>query len=439
MDPSKQTKIAYSAFFLSFILIAVLHFFIKPTFETDSGEKNSEIILRYVDNITETQKILIDKFNEEYMGRIKVELINFPLYKFSSHERKQLLTKYLRNGSAKIDLFSVDQVWIPRFSNWAEPLDNLISENEKEQFHNIVNNTCVVNNSLRAIPLFIDIGVMYCRKDILEKIPNYENILIKLQQSITWEEFIKLGQSEFFDKNPFYTFSADNYEGLMCSFAELYPQNTDLFSNPNSLQHPNIVKATKFIVDLVNKYKISPSAITQLQEDNFLEYYENNHGVFLRGWPNSFSSFFYVNRNTDKEPKYICVPLPHFKGEEKRFVSGGWNMMISKFSKNKKAAVEFLKYWLREDVQTYMYANQGFLPSLKLFYEQEKYLNKYQRLNFFKDLFPYAVYRPVDKNYTMLSDILTRFLKASIKNEITVEEALIKAGTEIYSVGISVK
>jgi len=435
LETLKRTKIAYIAFFISFVSVIILHLIIKPT-SRNSRDESKEVIIHYIDNITSAQSKLIEIFNEEYKGKIKVELINLPLQKFSSHERKQLLTKYLRNRSDQIDLFSVDQVWISRFKNWAQPIDKYITSAEKDQIEQNALNSCIYDDSLVALPLFIDIGVMYVNEEILRKHPDFENIKKELYNSITWERFIEIGQSEVFSNQPFYIFPADNYEGLMCSFTELISNSNNLFSDNNSLLSHDIVEAAHFLVNLVQKHKISPESVTQLQENNFGSYFFENRAVFLRGWPNSFSSFYYINKELRNKNGLLCVPLPHFKNQEKRFIRGGWNLMISKYSKKKKESIEFLKFWLREDVQSFMYENNSFLPSLKIFYESDSLIAKYERIGFFKNLLEYSVFRQKNRNYTSLSDILTRYLKQAIKNEISVELALKNAQDEINSLGL---
>lgn len=435
MESIKKTKVAYAAFILSFISVIILHFLIKPSVREES--KNDEVILRYIDNVTDIQKELIKKFNAEYSGKIKIELINLPLGKFSSHERKQLLTKYLRNKSDQVDVFSVDQVWIPRFYNWAETLDKYFTKAEKEEIEESAYKTCVYGDSLVALPLYIDIGLMYCRDDILQKNPDYGKIKLELQNSITWEKFIELSKTKYFQEYPFYIFSADNYEGLMCSFTELVQSNENFFSTQNSLLKPEIVKAAQFMVDLVQKFRISPVNVTDLQENNFGFYYFENNAVFLRAWPNTFSSFFYKKKELRKTNKLLSLPLPHFKNSDKRFIRGGWNLMVSRFSKKKEAAVEFLKFWIRENMQAMMYEESGFLPSLRKFYENENLLRKYDMIPYYKSLITNSVYRPSTRNYTLFSDILTHQLKQAIKGEITVNEALSKAQMEINSLGIN--
>ncbi len=72
-------------------------------------------------------KLLLIILTKNYKGKIKVEAINLPFIKFSTNERKELLTRSLRSKSDKLDVFTIDLIWSSRFAKWAEPLDKYIT------------------------------------------------------------------------------------------------------------------------------------------------------------------------------------------------------------------------------------------------------------------------------------------------------------------------
>jgi len=384
----------------------------------------------FVDNISKPQQHVIDRFNKIYKGKIKVEAINLPFEKFSTNERKELLARYLRSKNDKIDVFSADQIWGQRFARWAEPLDKYFSDNDKKQILSYAFKSCLYKDNMVAVPGFMDVSLMFYRKDILDKLPDHLEIEKKLRQSITWSDFIKLGEKfEAGTKQPFYIFQADNYEGLMCSFMELLEeQHKSLYENDKlQLTSPEAVKALTLLVNLVNKYKISPSKVTGFKEDNSYRYFILNNGLFVRTWAN-FPRDYISSYGKEPKMKYLVkVPLPHLDGFQQASLTGGWNLMISKYSKRKPEAVQFIKFLMSEEAQKIMYEEGGYLPTNNKIYSDSTYLSKHPDLEFFRNYMKFSIHRPYLVDYTRISDIVTHYIRLAIKNEISVKEALQEA------------
>ena len=122
-------KIFYIVASTVLVTVFVLIVFIFSPVSYDENLKKSEKVIYYADNISPALHKIINKFNAEYRGRIRVETIDLSFDKFSTNERKELLARYLRSKSSRIELFSVDIIWVPRFSRWALPLNRLLDSN----------------------------------------------------------------------------------------------------------------------------------------------------------------------------------------------------------------------------------------------------------------------------------------------------------------------
>lgn len=395
----------------------------------ESGPKK----IYYADNISRSHKYAIEKFNQLHKGKIEVIPIDLSFEKFQTNEKKELLMRYLRSKSDRLDIFSVDQIWVPRFAKFVEPLSNYFSTLERNDIIPYALESCFYKGQLVAVPLYLDIGIMYYRKDLLEKLPDYKNIKAQLDNSMTWEGFIQLGQR--MRSNRFYLFQAEAYEGLMCSFVELIKsQNSDIaIDSKIKLNTPEANKSLRLLVDLVNKYQLSPSEICNYKEFDTYRYFVDSGGIFVRGWPGF--SYWYEEKYSDRDflNKISVAPLPHFKNGTKKSIVGGWNLMISKYSSKKSEAVEFIKFLIKEDIQKKFYELGGYLPINKKIYEDRKYIKLNSELNFFQSIFPTYARRPFLEKYTRYSDIISLYLNRAIKNEISVEDALISAENAIKS------
>lgn len=426
--------INYFLIALSISLLGILSYLLIPSKLNITGEGEVKKIY-FADHISDAYREVIKEFNAKYKGRIEVIPVHLPFEKFTTNERKELLTRYLRSKNDRIDIFAVDQIWVPRFAKWAAYPNNILSEFVQDSVLETPAKTCYYNGKLVAVPLYTDIGLLYYRKDLLERSDNYKFIEKGLKESITWDEFIKLS-TQIPGNNPFYIFQADDYEGLVCSFIELLSeQNKELYENGIlTLQSDEAKRALTLLVDLVNKYQVSPKIVTQLRENSSNNYFIKNDGIFLRGWPSFLREVNREFKGSAKIKQINMAAIPHFKGCKPVSIIGGWNLMVSRYSEKKTEAMEFLKFMLSKSTQRKLYEKGGYVPVASSIYHDPVFLSRSNNLQFYYKLIDNGVLRPSLENYTKISDILSYYIYLAIKQEISVDEALSKA-TEMINSG----
>src|SRR6266478_2199749 len=107
----------------------------------------------------------------------------------SSTEVHQTLVQQLARRNGDPDVFTQDIIWIAEFAaaKWALPLDEYFkAEVMKEYFPGMVQ-ACTWQGKLTALPWFIDAGMLYYRKDVLQT--------LGLQPPQTWAELTKTAQA----------------------------------------------------------------------------------------------------------------------------------------------------------------------------------------------------------------------------------------------------
>lgn len=395
----------------------------------------------YADNISPTHKLLINKFNEKYKGKIEVVPINLPFEKFGTNERKELLIRYLRSKSDRIDIFSVDQIWVPRFAKWTEPLNKYFTQRQLDQITEIALKTCFYKNELVALPVYLDVSMLYVNEDFLKTQHGYQSIKKQLENFITWEDFLELRHKLKVGQRPFYLYPADDFEGIMCSFVELLEnQDTELFEGQLvRLTTPEAEKALTLLVNLVHKYHVSPPSVVYKRENECYYTYLTEDGVFLRGWA---GLDVWYNQNIgpgDISSKYSLVPLPHFKNGKPVSILGGWNMMLSRHSANKMEAIEFIKYVVSEEAQKLLLKNGGYFPVAKNIYTDKNIQHDFPEINFYNRIIHTCNHRPFLDKYTKRSDVISYYLNKAIRQEIGIKEALATAEKIINSGEIFIK
>lgn len=400
-----------------------------------SSPKKKEISeIYYADMITAAHRILINKYNKLNEGKVKVIPIDFPNFDFSTNERKEMLARLLRGKGDGIDVFAVDVVWMQRFAKWSEPLNNYFTKDEINGLLKIALTSCYYEGELYAIPLNRVQGVLYYRDDLLKHYKNYNELIKKIENNITWEEFIAL-KNKLNTSNPFYIFTGTDYEGLICVYFEvLLSLNKNYFEQHGfNFNTAEAEKALQLLVDLVSKYSVSPMEVTEFTEVQSYEYFIKNDALFIRGWPTFDKDFTENPFDESKQNNLRKASIPYFKSGKQSSILGGWNVMVSKFSTKKAAAVDFLKFMLSEESQEIFYKEGGLYPVINSFYEKPEYLDKYPEIDKFKNWGDYATQRPAHSDYTRYSKIMAHYIKNAIQQKLTVKDALSKCTEDILT------
>ncbi len=395
-------------------------------------QSNSVTEIYFADRITAAHRVLIDEYNKLMKGKVRVIPIDFPHFDFSTNERKEVLARSLRGTGDGIDIFAVDIIWVQRFAKWCEPLDKYFSEEEKNKILPLAMESCYSNGELVSVPLNRVQGVLYYREDLINKLKNGNEIIKKIHNNITWQDFIKIKEKLKIDY-PFYIFPAADYEGFICVFMELLlSQNPDYFYQYGfNLDKPEAEKALQMIVDFIYKYKITPPDVIKFTEIPSYAYFIKSNGLFIRGWPSYDKDFKESPFDSSKEKYLRKAPLPYFENGKPVSIIGGWNLMISKFSDKKEAAVDFLKFLLSEKSQETFYRLSGHYPVIKKFYYDSSFVKKYPEFRQICNLIKFAIHRPAHEEYTRYSKIMSYYFEQALTKKISVKEALIKATNSI--------
>jgi multiple sugar transport system substrate-binding protein len=425
-----------SPIWLVTILISVIcvFFFIYLSLQINLFPETGIKKLYYIDNISPAHLKIIKKFNEKYKNEIEIVPVNLPFNHFTTNDRKVILTRSLRSRSDGIDIFAVDLIWIPRFAKWGYPMDNFFGESILKDVNKMALEACYHNGNLVAFPLFLDLGVMYYRKDLIHKLPDGDAIEQKIQNSLTWEEFISLGKRFQPYKYPFYVFTGGNFEGMLCCFHEMLSvkEGEDIFNSTNiNLNVKPAKRALKQLVDFIRTYKYSPPEVTRLDEYNSYLYANENNAVFLRGWVGYHKQYKNFLKDTTNISNMEIAPIPHFTGNHTSSVFGGWSLMISKFSNRKEEAKKFIDFMFMKENQEILYEEGGYLPINTEVYRDTSFLNNHKELIQIQKLLVWGKHRPFLENYTRLSEIMSRYFHQALKGEISVDEALTLASKQI--------
>lgn len=385
----------------------------------------SSLELYFADRMTDAHLLLIERYNKLHEGKVKVVPVHFPTSEFSTDTRKEVLARSLRGEDDAIDIFAVDIIGVQRFAKWSEPLEPYFSEEERNRLLPIALRTCIADGELVAMPLDLVQGVMYYREDLVIKNPGGKKFIAKLEKGITWEEFFA-ATSPWKDKHPVYIFPASDYEGFVCSYIEnLLSLKPDYFETIGfRFTTPEGRRALQYLVDLVQTHHLSPPLVTSFTEINSFQYFIQNDGLFIRGWTIYDKDFELEPVDKEKQRHLRKAMLPHPAGGKPAALFGGWNLMVSKSSKKKEAAIQFLKYLLENESQEILYREGGYYPVIRSFYSDSSFNKRYPEIATMKRFMEHGVLRPVQENYTRYSKIMARQFSSAVAGKVSVDAAL---------------
>jgi multiple sugar transport system substrate-binding protein len=397
----------------------------KPTLSLWIGGAPEEV--NYLDS-------LVHKF--EAQTGYRVEIVRQPT---DSDQRRQELVVPLQSGQHNPDVFLMDVVWVGQFvsSDWLQPLNDYwtsLSDSLKHFFQPVIQQVDLRGDSLYALPLYVDGGLLYYRNDLLQRYgftgpPQTWNELRDWSQEIQQKER---------DSNPdFYGFvwQGAQYEGLVCDFLEFAASAGGGFSEGGKIvvDQPANVKALQFMYDLIHEYKISPpSTYTEMKEEEVRRWFQRGNALFERNWPYAWK--LHQAEYSPVRGKVAVSPLPHFEGEHSASTLGGWHVGMSRFSDDKSRAAELIHFLVSYDTQKKLALNLGWNPGRSDVYSDPEVLKKMPQLAKLQTVFESAVARPNLPYYSQISKVIQRYANECLAGEENPEVALSQMQNQIDEV-----
>ncbi len=253
-----------------------------------------------------------------------------------------LYRKMFAAKSKDVDVISVDVIWPGMIGQHLLDLKPYSKGEEANQFPAIVaNNT--VDGKLVAMPWFTDAGLLYYRKDLLEK--------HKLAVPKTWEELSKTaaavqeaerkaGNQDFHG----FVWQGKATESLTCNALEwINSSNGGLIVETDgkiSINNPNAAKALNMAAGWIGS--ISPQGVLNYSEEDSRGVFQNGKAAFMRNWPYVWA--LAQGADSRVKDKVGVAPLPAGPDGKNTATLGGWQLSVSKYSANPEAAADLVMF-----------------------------------------------------------------------------------------------
>lgn len=310
----------------------------------------------------------------------------------SSSEALSLLRQQFAAKSSDIDVVSVDLVWIGTIKDHLIDLKPYSKGTETKHFPAIVaNNT--VDGKLLAMPWYAPIGVLYFRKDLLAKygIPTPK----------TWSDLANAGKTvQDGERNSGnkdflgYVFEAKAQEGLTCVALEwVYSYGGGQIVDSAGNITINNTKAAKAIDTAASWIgSISPIGVLNYSQEDARGVFQKGEALFMRNWPYAWA----LTQSADSpvKGKVGVMPLPAGPNGKSAATLGGWQLAVSKYSKNPDLAADLALYLASEKVQKYRAIETAHNPTIPELYKDKDILAANPFMGELFEMYSGAVVRP---------------------------------------------
>jgi trehalose/maltose transport system substrate-binding protein len=338
----------------------------------------------------------------------KVEYISRPN---DASATLQLFQQYWAAKSGDVDIFMVDVIWQGIAAAHAVDLKKYFKDDEVKAFFPRIIQNNTVNGKLVSVPWFTDAGLLYYRTDLLEKYGYKE-------PPKTWEELTemakKIQDGERKDKPDFqgFVFEGKASESVTCNAIEwVYSYGGGTIIEPDkkvTINNPKAIKALETAKSWVGT--ISPLGVTTYGEEEARNIWQAGNAAFMRNWPYAYA--LGQDPKSVISGKFDISVLPKGGDDGKNAAClGGWQLMVSAYSKVPDAAADLVKYLTSSEEQKKHSIALSQLPTLPALYSDADVLAK---APFFKNILPVlenAVARPSTVTGVDYNQISTAFFQ----------------------------
>lgn len=310
-----------------------------------------------------------------------------------SDQRLALYQQLLAARADAVDVMQIDVVWPGILARHLLDLSPYVPAEERAAHLPAVIDNNTVDGRLLALPWFVDVGVLYYRRDLLEKhgaaVPRTWQGLTEVARTIQDAER-KEGDARLWG----YVFQARAYEGLTCNALEwIASQDGGRLIDANGaigLRRQEAAEALRLARSWIGA--IAPEGVLTYMEDEARGVFQSGQAVFMRNWP-----YVWALADSPGSPvagKVGLAPLPASPGVPPTGILGGQQLAVSAYTAHPKAAAELAMALTSAEVQKKRAIAAGFNPSRPALYQDPEVLRDNPHYELLAGVLANAVARP---------------------------------------------
>jgi trehalose/maltose transport system substrate-binding protein len=331
----------------------------------------------------------------------------------SSTDRLALYQQQLAAQSDSIDVYQIDVIWPGILGDYFVDLSKYFTQSDLSGFIPALAQNDNVSGKQVAVPWFNDAGLLYYRTDLLKKYgfnapPTTWAELTSMAQKIQAGERAA-GNSKFWG----YVWQGNAYEGLTCDALEWvysYGGGTIVDAQGNiTIDNEKAAEAINMAKSWVGT--ISPPGVLSYQEEEARGVWQAGNAAFMRNWPYAYGPG--QSADSPIKDKFGVTALPSATADGQHAATlGGWQLAVSRFSKNPAAAADLVKDLTSTEVERERAIQGSFLPSRLALYDDPQIEQQNPFIHQLKPVFASAVARPATATKQKYNQVSSAFWTA---------------------------
>lgn len=365
---------------------------------------------------------VVNRFNEEYDGRIQVEYRSMP--SDTGAYFNQIRTEF-QAGASPIDVIGGDVTWPAQLAanGWILDLSDRFTEDMRGDFVDAAVQSVLYQDSVWGVPWFTDAGLLYYRQDLLE-----ESGFSEPPQ--TWDELKEMAAKTSSDSGTEFgfVFQGSEYEGAVVDALEyIWTSGGEVLTDQGRrvvADEPAPIEGIATERSMIED-GVSPIAVVTYKEPETHTTFLNGSAVICRNWPYMYGLLQDPAQSQITPEQVGIAPLPYNEGGQSYSGLGGWNMYVNAASEGKlDAAWEFIRFLTMDtEQQRYRALNGGFLPAIKSLYEDQEILDNVPVVGLAQEALENARTRPISPFYSDMSLVMQEQFAQALKGNVTPEQA----------------
>jgi multiple sugar transport system substrate-binding protein len=341
----------------------------------------------------------------------------------AADQKHQLYVQWLNAGASDPDILQLDVIWTPEFAaaGWILPLDRFHPDTADFFPSTIAANRW--QDSLYALPWFIDVGMLYWRTDLMTGPPATFDDLVRDAGRAKRERKVRYG----------FVWQGARYEGLITTFLEYLGAY-----GGRILDGGRVVVSSdagrRALTEMLNEiYRdgIVPSTVLTWHEEESRFAFQNGESAYMRNWPYPVP-LMQDGSKSRVAGKFSVAPMPAAPGGSHTAAIGGAQLAINRHAEHPEAAWAVIEYLTRPEQMRERARVVGQFPTRSGLYDDPALASGLIiPPATIRRIIEFAVPRPVTPVYTQLSEILQIQLHRALTRQSEPAPALAQAQTQM--------